>query len=378
MMVLVTSSKTRRLSLMKIDFANLAKMHTEYANEIEPIIQKIARSGQFVMGGEVETLENELCAFIGSKYSITCSSGTSALLLTLLAIGVQNNDEIITTPFSFVSAAEVIALLGAKPVFADIDPLTFHINPNHIKSLITPKTKAIIPVSLFGQPCDMEAISTIAKKHCLALIEDAAQSFGAKYKNKKSANLSKLSITSFFPTKPLGCYGDGGAVFCEDKNLSEKIKSLRLHGQTKRYQHSYIGIGARLDTIQAAILRVKLKHYPDQISARQNVAVLYAKYLKNKPLALPYIAPDRESIYAQYSVLSSNRALLENALSQNRIPYTIHYPKPLHLQDCFKCLGYKKGDFPIAEDVAEKILSLPMNAYLSEKEIAFIAKTIPL
>lgn len=363
---------------MKIDFANLAKMHTEYANEIEPIIQKIARSGQFIMGEEVETLENELCAFIGSKYSITCSSGTSALLLALLAIDVQNNDEIITTPFSFVSAAEIIALLGAKPVFADIDPLTFHINPNHIKSLITPKTKAIIPVSLFGQPCDMEAINAIAKKHCLALIEDAAQSFGAKYKNKKSANLSKLSITSFFPTKPLGCYGDGGAVFCEDKNLSEKIKSLRLHGQTKRYQHTHIGIGARLDTIQAGILRVKLKHYPDQITARQNVAVLYAKYLKNKPLTLPYVAPDRESIYAQYSVLSSNRVLLETALSQNHIPYAIHYPKPLHLQDCFKYLGYKKGDFPIAEDVAEKILSLPMNAYLSEKEIAFIAKTIPL
>lgn len=362
---------------MKIDFANLATMHAEYADEIQSAIQKVLKNAQFIMGEEVESLENELCKFIDSNYSIACSSGTSALLLILLALDIQKGDEVITTPFSFVAAAEIIALLGARPVFTDIDPLTFHINPAHIESLVTPKTKAIIPVSLFGQPCDMQTIGAIAKKHCLVLIEDAAQSFGARYKNKKSANLSELSITSFFPTKPLGCYGDGGAIFCKDKNLSEKIKSLRLHGQKKRYQHDLIGINSRLDTIQAAVLRIKLKYYHSQIIARQNVAAQYAKYLKNKFLTLPYIAQDRESIYAQYSVLSPDRELLENILSQNNIPYAIHYPKPLHLQECFKYLGYKKGDFPIAEDISKKILSLPMNAYLSEKEIAFIAKSIP-
>lgn len=361
---------------MRIDFANLYKAHQQYANEIEQAIKKTIEKSQFIMGEEVQALEDELADFTNAKYVITCSSGTSALLLAMLASEIKPNDEIITTPFSFISAAEMIAFLGAKPVFIDIDPLTFTLNPTLISSAITPKTKAIIPVSLFGQPSDMDSINMIAKKHNLIVIEDGAQSFGSIYKNKKSCNLSPIATTSFFPTKPLGCYGDGGAVFCNDKHIADKIKSLRIHGQTKRYKHSHIGIGARLDEIQAAILRVKLKYHHSQINARIQVAKLYQKYLKNPKIILPSIAKETQSVYAQYSILCKNRQELEHKLKQNNIPYAIHYPLPLHLQDCFSYLGYKKNDFPIAEEISEKILSLPMNPYLSEDEIKYIAGVI--
>lgn len=361
---------------MRIDFANLYKAHQQYANEIEKAIKKTIEKSQFIMGEEVQALENELADFTNAKYAITCSSGTSALLLAMLSSEIKPDDEIITTPFSFIAAAEMIALLGAKPVFIDIDPLTFTIDPSLISSVITPRTKAIIPVSLFGHPSDMDKINAIAQKHHLIVIEDGAQSFGSIYKNKKSCNLSPIATTSFFPAKPLGCYGDGGAVFCDDEHIADKIKSLRIHGQTKRYEHSRIGIGARLDGIQAAILRVKLKHYPSQINARIQVAKLYNKYLKNPEVILPSIAKETQSVYAQYSILCKNRHSLEHKLKQNNIPYAIHYPLPLHLQDCFAYLGYKKNDFPIAEEVSEKILSLPMNPYLTENEIKYIAGVI--
>lgn len=361
---------------VEIDFANLKKAHQEYADEIDGAIKKIIEKSQFIMGEEVEALEDELANFTNAKYALTCSSGTSALLLAMLASQIKPNDEVITTPFSFIAAAEMIAFLGAKPVFIDIDPLTFTLNPSLISSAITSKTKAIIPVSLFGQPSDMDSINNIAKKHNLIVIEDGAQSFGAIYKNKKSCNLSPIATTSFFPAKPLGCYGDGGAVFCNDEHIAHKIKSLRVHGQIKRYEHSYIGIGARLDSIQAAILRVKLKHYYSQINARMQVAKLYEKYLKNPEIILPSIAKETQSVYAQYSILCENRGALEYQLKQNNIPYAIHYPLPLHLQPCFTYLGYKKGDFVVAEEISEKILSLPMNPYLTEDEIKYIAGVI--
>ncbi|MDO7253806.1 DegT/DnrJ/EryC1/StrS family aminotransferase [Helicobacter cappadocius] len=361
---------------MKIDFANLTLAHQEYATEINVAIQKTIEKSHFIMGDEVELLEDELKNFTGSNHVITCSSGTSALLLALSAIGIGTNDEVITSPFSFIAAAEMIAFLGAKPVFVDIDPLTYQINPSLITSAITPKTKAIIPVSLFGQPSDMDSINKIAQKHNLIVIEDGAQSFGATYKEKKSCNLTPIATTSFFPAKPLGCYGDGGAVFCNDEHIATKIKSLRIHGQTKRYEHSYIGLGARLDTIQAAILRVKLKYYPIKISKRNQVAKLYEKYLKNKSVKLPIIGDHIQSVYAQYSILSADRNSLEKKLKQNNIPYAIHYPIALHLQPCFSYLGYQEGDFPIAEKTCKQILSLPMNPYLSENEIEYISGVI--
>lgn len=361
---------------MKIDFANLNKAHQQYADEINEAIKKTIEKSQFIMGEEVQSFENELANFTNAKYALTCSSGTSALLLAMLATEIKPNDEIITTPFSFIAAAEMIAFLGAKPVFIDIDPFTFTLNPSLISSAITEKTRAIIPVSLFGQPSDMDSINAIAKKHNLIVIEDGAQSFGAICKNKRSCNLSPIATTSFFPAKPLGCYGDGGAVFCNDEHIAHKIKSLRVHGQIKRYEHSYIGIGARLDAIQAAILRVKLKHYRSQIDARIEVAKLYQKYLKSPQITLPSIAKETQSVYAQYSILCNNRGALEHKLKQSNIPYAIHYPIPLHLQPCFSYLGYKKGDFVVAEEISQKILSLPMNPYLSEDEIKYIAGAV--
>ncbi|PAF48826.1 aminotransferase DegT [Helicobacter sp. 12S02232-10] len=359
---------------MKIDFANLGKAHQEYESEISEAINRVLKSSRFIMGEEVEALEEELCAFLGYRYAITCSSGTSAILLSLLAIRIKKGDEIITTPFSFIAAAEMIALIGAKPVFVDIDPHTFHLDANLIQKAITKKTKAILPVSLFGLSLQTDTLHSIAKAYDLSVIEDGAQSFGANHKNKK--NLSKIITTSFFPSKPLGCYGDGGAVFCNDKELADTIKSLRIHGQNKRYKHSHIGLGARLDALQAAILRVKLKHYPLQIIRRQEVAKTYQKYLADKPVILPQVPKDRESVYAQYCILSTHRKNLEKNLEKNNIPYAIHYPKPLHLQACFNYLGYQKGDFKIAEQISKKILSLPMNPYLSENEIAFICKHV--
>ncbi|PAF43800.1 DegT/DnrJ/EryC1/StrS family aminotransferase [Helicobacter sp. 11S03491-1] len=361
---------------MKIDFANLKKAHLEYADEINFAIQKVIQNTSFIMGEEIQALEEELANFVGCEYAITCSNGTSALLLALMGAGIQAGDEVITSPFSFIAGAEMIALLGAKPVFVDIDPQTFHIHPKYIPQAITPKTKAIMPVSLFGQIPDMDTINAIAKQHHLIVIEDGAQSFGAMYKSRKSGNQSPLAITSFFPSKPLGCYGDGGAVFCNDKNLADKIKTLRIHGQSKRYQHSMIGLNARLDTLQAAILRIKLKHYPDQIARRQKVAMLYNKHLQNKSITLPYTDTKTQNVYAQYCILTSDREGLQKNLSSYEIPYAIHYPKPLHLQDCFAYLNYHQGDFGIAERVSNEILSLPMNAYLSEDEIKYISKAI--
>ncbi|PAF45205.1 DegT/DnrJ/EryC1/StrS family aminotransferase [Helicobacter sp. 11S02596-1] len=366
---------------MKIDFANLAKAHEEYQSEIDEAIKRVLGRACFIMGEEVALFEEELKHFIGSKHAITCSSGTSAILLALLGSGIGRGDEVITTPFSFIAAAEMIALIGAKPVFVDIDPDTFHIDTAQIPAHITPKTKAIIPVSLFGLPADMETINAIAKAHNLIVIEDGAQSFGATSTNqagvcKKSPHHSGLGVTSFFPAKPLGCYGDGGAVFCDDDRLADKIRALRIHGQSRRYQHAHIGINARLDSLQAAILRVKLKHYPAQISRRQKVAKLYEKYLANKPLARQKIPKNTQSVYAQYAILSPHRDKLEKNLTAHHIPYAIHYPKPLHLQDCFAYLGYQAGDFEVCERVAKQILSLPMNPYLSEEEIAFICECV--
>ncbi|PAF48106.1 aminotransferase DegT [Helicobacter sp. 12S02634-8] len=362
--------------MKKIDFAHLKQGHLEYQNALEEAIRKVIEKAQFIMGEEIEALEEELAHFIGARYAITCSSGTSAILLALLGAGIKRGDEVITTSFSFIAAAEMIALLGAKPVFVDICPRTFLIDPEGIKRAITPKTKAIIPVSLFGMPADLSTINAIASAHQLIVIEDGAQSFGASYAGSKSPHLSAIGTTSFFPAKPLGCYGDGGAVFCDDKEIALKIKALRTHGQTQRYEHHYIGLGARLDTLQAAILRVKLKHYPLQITRRQSAAKLYDTHLQDKSITTPFIPADRESIYAQYCILSPQRPQLEKALKNAHIPYAIHYPKPLHLQQCFAYLGHQKGDFHISEMVSEQILSLPINPYLDTETIQYICKHI--
>jgi UDP-2-acetamido-2-deoxy-ribo-hexuluronate aminotransferase len=358
---------------MNIDFANLQYQHNLYKEEIEEAILKVARNCNFIMGNEVQELEKSLEEFTGAKYAVSCSNGTDALLLAMMALDIKPGDEIITTPFTFIATAETIAFLGATPVFVDIDEKTYNIDPNKIEEKITSKTKAIIPVSLYGQAADMDKIQDIANKHNLKVIIDGAQSFGCTYDNKTDSNLGDISTTSFFPAKPLGCYGDGGAVFTNDEKIATKMKSLRLHGQSKRYHHQYIGMGGRLDTIQAAILNVKLKYYPKDLALRQEVASKYAKALENKTnLILPFVGSNCTSAWAQYSVRVKNRDELQNRLKEAGIPTAVHYPMPLHLQECFTYLGYKKGDFSISEIVSDEIMSLPMNPYISDEEITYI------
>jgi UDP-2-acetamido-2-deoxy-ribo-hexuluronate aminotransferase len=361
---------------MKIDFANLQYQHTLYKEEIEEAILKVARNCNFIMGKEITQLEKSLQDFTGTKYAISCSSGTDALLLAMIALNINPGDEVITTPFTFIATAETIAFLGAVPVFVDIDESTYNIDPSKIEVVITSKTKAIIPVSLYGQPADMDEIQAIAGKYNLKIIIDGAQSFGSTYKGKTDSNLGDISCTSFFPAKPLGCYGDGGAVFTNDDILAEKIKSLRLHGQTKRYYHKYIGMGGRLDTIQAAVLNVKLKYYAQDLALRQQVAQKYTEALISKDLILPVMKANRTSAWAQYSIRVKNREILQNHLKEVAIPTTIHYPMPLHLQEAFQYLGHKEGDFPISELMAKEIMSLPMNPYLTDTEITYIAEKI--
>lgn len=358
---------------MKIDFANLQYQHELYKEEIENAILKVARNCNFIMGNEVSELESSLEEFTGAKYAVSCSNGTDALLLAMMALDIKPGDEVITTPFTFIATAETIAFLGATPVFVDIDEKTYNIDPNKIEEKITSKTKAIIPVSLYGQPADMDKISEIAKKYNLKVIIDGAQSFGSTYEGKTDSNLGDISTTSFFPAKPLGCYGDGGAVFTNDEEIANKMKSLRLHGQSKRYHHKYIGMGGRLDTIQAAVLNVKLKYYPKDLALRQEVASKYTKFLENKSnIVLPYVDKKATSAWAQYSIRVKNRDELQEKLKLAGIPTAVHYPMPLHLQECFIYLGYKKGDFPISEIVSSEIMSLPMNPYVSDEEIEYI------
>jgi UDP-2-acetamido-2-deoxy-ribo-hexuluronate aminotransferase len=359
---------------MNIDFANLQLQYQKYKVDIDTNIQAVLNKSNYIMGEEVVELEKSLEEFTGAKYAITCSSGTDALLLAMMALDIQPGDEIITTPFTFIATAETIALMKAKPVFVDIEPDTFNIDANLIEAAITDKTKAIMPVSLYGQPADMDTIQAIADKHNLKVIIDGAQSFGSTYNDKTDSNHGDISTTSFFPAKPLGCYGDGGAVFTNDDKYAEKIKMMRVHGQNKRYHHKYIGMGGRLDTLQAAVLNVKLKHYKKDLSLRQEVASKYTKALSSKSnIILPFVDVKATSAWAQYSLRVKNRDELQASLKEQGIPTAVHYPMPLHLQEAFEYLGYEKGDFPISEIISDEIMSLPMNPYIINEEVEFIS-----
>jgi len=361
---------------MKIDFAKLQDQYQLYKTEIDEAIHKVLDRSNYIMGEEVYALEKNLEKFTGAKYAVSCASGTDALVLAMMALDISPGDEVITTPFTFIATAETIALVGATPVFIDIDEETYNIDPSQIEAAITNKTKAIIPVSLFGQPADMDEIQTIADKHRLKVIIDGAQSFGSTYKGQFDSNLGDISITSFFPAKPLGCFGDGGAVFTNDDRLAEKIISLRIHGQSKRYHHQYIGIGGRMDTIQCAVLDVKLKYYEKDLALRQEVAQKYTAKLTNSHVlhAIPMIKEDRTSVWAQYSLRVHNRDEVQSYLQSKGIPTAVHYPMPLHVQESFAYLGYERDDFPMAMKVSQEILSLPMNPYITDEEVAYITE----
>ena len=372
----------------KMKFLDLTKQYKSIKKEIDLAIKRVLENGQFIGGEEGESFEKEIAKFCGVKYAIGVNSGTDALLLSLKALGIGPGDEAITTPFTFIATAGVIANCGAKPVFADIESKTFNISPERIEGLITHKTKAILPVHLFGQMADMDEIMSIARKHNLYVVEDAAQAIGAETKSKVKSQKSKVlragsigdvGCFSFFPSKNLGAYGDGGMVVTNNEKLAEKIRLLRNHGSSpkEKYLNLIIGTNSRLDALQAAILRVKLKYLAKWSSRRAKKADYYSKNLKGVgDIIVPKISSDRNHIFHQYTIRTKLRDKLQKYLKENEIPTMIYYPLPLHLQPAFKYLDYKKGDFPEAEKTAEEVLSLPIYPELSKKDQDFIIQKI--
>lgn len=361
---------------MKINFIDLKAQYKEYKTEIDKEVLEVFSTAQFIGGEKLNSLESNLAKYTGSKHAIGCSSGTDALLLSLMALDIKPGDEIITTPFTFISTAEVIAFLGAKAVFVDIKEDTYNIDSSKIKNVITAKTKVIMPVSLYGQCADMDAINELAKEFDLKVIEDACQSFGATYNGKKSCNLSTIGCTSFFPSKPLGAYGDGGAIFTNDDELATKIRMLLNHGQNERYKHKYIGINGRLDAVQAAVLNVKLKYFDKEVELRSQIGSRYSDLLEDANVITPKILESNTSVYAQYSIRVEDRESVIKKLTELEIPTAVHYPVPLHLQEAFKNLSYTEGDFPISEKISSQIMSLPMSPYLTESEQDFIVDAL--
>jgi len=361
---------------MKINFIDLQAQYEAYRSEIDEEVLKVFASAQFIGGEQLQKLESSLAEYTGAKHAIGCSSGTDALLLALMALDIGPGDEVVTTPFTFIATAEVIALVGAKPVFVDIDETTYNIDTGKIEAAITEKTKAIIPVSLYGQCADMDTINEIASRYGITVIEDACQSFGATYKGRRSCNLSTIGCTSFFPSKPLGAYGDGGAVFTSDDALAKKIRMLLSHGQSERYKHTLVGINGRLDAVQAAVLNVKLRHFEDEVEKRESIGARYSELLRSSAVVTPKIAQGYTSVYAQYSIRVKDRRRVVEALGEKGVPTAVHYPVPLHLQEVFKPLGYAKGDFPVSEKVSEEILSLPMSPFLTQEQQAYVVETI--
>lgn len=352
-----------------MEFIDLRSQYNLLEADIHEGLLKVFSHGKYIMGPEVEQLENALAKFTGSKFCITVSSGTEALLISLMALGVGRGDEVITSSFTFAATAEVIALLGAQPVFADISLDTCNIEPESISRLITKKTKAIIPVSLYGQTSDMEAINLISEKYgSIPVIEDAAQSFGASYRGQKSCNLSTIGCTSFFPSKPLGCYGDGGAIFTNSLDFAEICRSLRVHGQQERYVHSRVGVGGRMDTIQCAITLAKLSRFNEEIRIRKEKGDLYNHLIDKLQIPRININPGNTSVYAQYTIFTENREELREILLRDGIPTSVHYPLSMTEQPAYK--EFRSDDHvPNSVFASKKVLSLPMSAYIENSDI---------
>lgn len=370
-----------------MEFVDLKAQYRHIAERVDARIRRVLEHQRFILGPEVGELEQRLAARLGAKHCISCASGTDALLLALLALeigsagGGHSADEVITSPFTFFATGEMLTLAGARPVFVDIEPVACNLDPNKIEAAITPRTKAILPIGLYGQPADMDAINAIAARHGLAVIEDAAQSFGALYRGRHSGNLSTIGCTSFFPSKPLGCYGDGGACFTNDDALAAAMEQLRNHGQDGRYRHTRIGINGRLDTLQAAVLLAKLEVFDEELTARAGIADRYAALLKDS-VPTPRLLPERTSAWAQYTIEVEDRASVESSLKAAGIPTAVHYPTPLHLQPVYaelaRDMGWTHGSFPVAEHAADRVLSLPMHPYLEPRQIEEVTEALKI
>jgi UDP-2-acetamido-2-deoxy-ribo-hexuluronate aminotransferase len=372
-----------------IPFIDLKSQYADMRGAIQGRIDAVLEHGQYIMGPEVSELESQLASYVGVEHCICASSGTDTLLIALLALGIGSGDEVITSAFTFISTAETIALLGAKPVFVDIEPATFNICPDKIESAVTPRTRAVMPVSLFGQCADFDAIAAIAEPRGLHVIEDAAQSFGATYKGKRSCGITAIGSTSFFPSKPLGCYGDGGALFTNDNNIANVMREIRTHGQERRYVHTRLGLNGRMDTLQAAIVLAKLPRFDWEVDRRKAIGDRYSrlisefvpgcrangaaeKILFDAPdaprLAVPTIESFNTSVFAQYTIVTRDRDAFADELKRQNIPTSIHYPIPLHKQPVFRQLGVQDGALPVSEAAARCVLSLPMGPYLRESD----------
>ena len=346
-----------------IEFIDLKAQQARLKDKIEAGIQNVLTHGQYILGPEVKELEEKLAAYVGAKYCITCANGTDALQIAQMAFGIGPGDEVITPGFTYIATAETVALLGATPVYVDVNPKTYNLDVEQLEAAITPRTKAIIPVSLYGQCADFDAINAIAAKHGIPVIEDAAQSFGATYKGRKSCNLTTVACTSFFPSKPLGCYGDGGAIFTNDDELAKVIRQIARHGQDRRYHHIRVGMNSRLDTLQAAILLPKLEILDEEMQARQRVAETYTKLFNDAGInTTPCIEAHNQSAWAQYTIQVENRDDVQAKLKEQDIPTAVHYPIPLNKQPA---VADESVILPVGDAIAERVMSLPMHPYLT-------------
>ena len=351
-----------------MQFSDLKAQYAALQPSIAARMQRVLEHGQYILGPEVQELEQRLAAFAGVRHCIGVASGTEALLIAMMSLGIGRGDEVITSPFSFAASAEVIVLLGATPVFVDVEADTCLIDARLIEAALTPRTKAILPVSLYGQVADMAPINALAARHGLAVIEDAAQSFGATYQGRRSAGLSTWGATSFFPSKPLGCYGDGGALFTDDEALAQAAREIRVHGQSARYTHTRIGVGGRLDTLQAAVLLAKLERFDWELQRRHELGARYAQLLAGVPHLQPLVVrPDRACVWGQYTVRVPRRAQVQAVLQSLGIPSAVHYPRPLHRQPAYAAHA-GRAHCPVSEQLADRVLSLPMSADLSHAD----------
>ena len=357
-----------------MEFIDLKTQYARLKAEIDAGIQGVLDHGQYILGPEVAELEEKLATYTGAKYCITCANGTDALQIAQMALGIGVGDEVITPGFTYIATAETVALLGAKPVYVDVDPKTYNLDVTKLEAAITPKTKAIIPVSLYGQCADFDALNAIAQKYNIPVIEDAAQSFGATYKGRKSCNLSTIACTSFFPSKPLGCYGDGGAIFTNDEELAKVIRQIARHGQDRRYHHIRVGVNSRLDTLQAAILLPKLAVLDEEIQARQKVADTYTRLFNEIGIfTTPFIESHNQCAWAQYTIQVENRAEVQAKLQSQGIPTAVHYPIPLNKQPA---VADSSVVLPVGDTIAERVMSLPMHGHLSPINIEFIVSNL--
>lgn len=356
-----------------MQFIDLAAQQERIRDKLEANIKKVLSHGKYILGPEVNELEENLAEYTGAKYCITCANGTDALQIALMSLGIGPGDEVITPGFTYIATAETVALLGAKPIYVDIDPKTYNLDSSLLEAAITSRTKAIIPVSLYGQCADFDAINYIADKYNLPVIEDAAQSFGATYKGKKSCNLSTIACTSFFPSKPLGCYGDGGAIFTNDEELATIIRQIARHGQDRRYHHIRIGVNSRLDTLQAAILLPKLEILDDEMRARRQIAATYTQLLNATGITTtPFIKSYNESAWAQYTIQVDDRDQVQTKLKDQSIPTAVHYPIPLNKQPAVA----SDVHLSVGDAVAQKVMSLPMHPYLNEQSIQTVVELL--